>query len=205
MDIQKDSNKESLALNFNVPNVLTALRLLLTVAIVCLLILDGVSNRLLLGILLLIAWSTDWMDGYFARKLKQVSEFGALFDLTVDRIILDSISILSVFWMYWSRTSSQVPFTPYPYLGLIWAVDLTLLSGIVIFLYKRHSHAGSYPLPRPTLLAKLTFPAQMITLILAVAGLGPDILLAVFMYLTMIITIIGAASYLKKGGYVFIK
>jgi phosphatidylglycerophosphate synthase len=205
MDNQKDSNKESLALNFNVPNVLTALRLLLTVAIICLLILDGVSNRLLLGILLLIAWSTDWMDGYFARKLKQVSEFGALFDLTVDRIILESISILSVFLMYWSRTSSQVPFTPYPYLGLIWAVDLTLISGIVIFLYKRRSHVGSYPLPRPTLLAKLTFPAQMITLILAVAGLGPDILLAVFMYLTMIITIIGAASYLKKGGYVFIK
>jgi phosphatidylglycerophosphate synthase len=205
MDDRQDLNKDSFKLDLNVPNVLTAFRLLLTIAIICLLVQNGVSNRLLLGILLFIAWSTDWMDGYFARKLRQISEFGALFDLTVDRVILDSISILSVFWIYWSRTSDLVPFTPFPYLGLVWAVDLILISGIVIFLYKRRSHVGNYPLPRPTLMAKLTFPAQMITLILAVSGLGPDILLAVFMYFTMIITIIGAASYLKKGGYVFLK
>jgi phosphatidylglycerophosphate synthase len=205
MNNHKDIYKDSFSMDLNVPNFLTVLRLLFAVAIIVLLVHDGVSNRLLLGILLLAAWSTDWMDGYFARRLKRVSDFGAFFDLTVDRIILDSVSILSVFWMYWSRTSGLVPFTPFPYLGLAWAVDLTLLCGIIVFLYKRRVHSDNYPLPRPPLLAKLTFPAQMITLILAVTGLGPDILLAVFMYLTMIITILGTASYLKKGGYVFVK
>ncbi len=205
MNNHKDIYKDSFSIDLNVPNLLTALRLLFTVAIIVLLVQDGVSNRLLLGILLLIAWSTDWMDGYFARRLKQVSDFGAIFDLTIDRVILDSVSILSVFWMYWSRTSALVPFTPFPYLGLAWAVDLTLLCGIIVFIHKRRIHKDNYPLPRPPLLAKLTFPAQMITLILAVTNLGADILLAIFMYLTMTITLIGTASYLKKGGYVFIK
>lgn len=32
--------------------------------------------------------ATDWVDGYLARRLGQVSDFGKLFDPTVDRLLL---------------------------------------------------------------------------------------------------------------------
>jgi cardiolipin synthase (CMP-forming) len=31
--------------------------------------------------------ATDWIDGYLARRLNQVSEFGKIFDPTVDRLL----------------------------------------------------------------------------------------------------------------------
>ena len=31
--------------------------------------------------------ATDWVDGYLARRLNQVSEFGKVFDPTADRML----------------------------------------------------------------------------------------------------------------------
>jgi cardiolipin synthase len=45
------------------------------------------ENRAAAAWILGILGSTDWVDGYLARKLDQRSEFGALFDPTVDRLL----------------------------------------------------------------------------------------------------------------------
>lgn len=43
------------------------------------------------------AW-TDWADGYFARKLDQVSEFGALWDPIADKgLVLGTLAVLAWF------------------------------------------------------------------------------------------------------------
>lgn len=39
-------------------------------------------------VVFLIAASTDWMDGYWARKYGQVTKFGRIFDPFVDKIII---------------------------------------------------------------------------------------------------------------------
>lgn len=39
-------------------------------------------------IVFVIAVSTDWMDGYWARKYGQVTKFGRIFDPFVDKIII---------------------------------------------------------------------------------------------------------------------
>ncbi len=197
--------KASLAINLNVPNYLTLLRVLLTAAAAGLLVMDWAGYRLVAGVVLLAAWSTDWFDGFFARRLGQTTDGGAVFDLITDRILLDTISVVSVILGLWSRTSGLVPFTPFPYLGVAWAVDFTLLIGIMVFIYKRQTRQDDYPLPTPTLLAKLVLPFQVVTLILAVTGIGPDIVLAAVMYVTLAITLAGTVSYLKKGSFVFVR
>lgn len=70
---------------YNVPNMLTSIRLLLAVAVMGLIPLGYFQTGL---IIFLIAVSTDWMDGYWARKYGQVTKLGRIFDPFVDKIII---------------------------------------------------------------------------------------------------------------------
>lgn len=70
---------------WTIPNAFTLLRLLLLP--VFLYVLFGLENRAAAGFLLGGLSATDWVDGYLARRLGQVSEFGKVFDPTVDRLL----------------------------------------------------------------------------------------------------------------------
>ena len=67
------------------PNLVTLLRLL-CLPVFCYLLL-GRGNRAGAAWLLGGLGATDWVDGYLARRLGQVSEFGKVFDPTVDRLL----------------------------------------------------------------------------------------------------------------------
>jgi cardiolipin synthase len=54
---------------------------------VVLYVLFGLENRAAAAWLLGGLGATDWVDGYLARRLGQVSEFGKVFDPTVDRLL----------------------------------------------------------------------------------------------------------------------
>ena len=70
---------------WTIPNAFTLLRLLLLP--VFLYVLFGLENRAAAGFLLGGLSATDWVDGCLARRLGQVSEFGKVFDPTVDRLL----------------------------------------------------------------------------------------------------------------------
>lgn len=70
---------------FNVPNQLTAVRFVLSIVVFVLIPLQSYLAAL---IVFLIAASTDWVDGWYARKYNQVSKFGRMFDPFVDKIII---------------------------------------------------------------------------------------------------------------------
>jgi phosphatidylglycerophosphate synthase len=185
----------------NVPNSLTISRVILTLVAAVFLITGNDPLRISGGIILIVAWATDWLDGFLARRLSQTSVFGAVLDLIADRILMDSISIITIVQGYWQRTQGLMPFTPYPYLVIVWAADFTLLIGLVIFVIKRNR--GPLAFPAPPFISRLAFPVQMLTLVLSVLKFGPDWLLAALMYLTIISTLIASYIYLKKGGYIF--
>ncbi|MGH2683622.1 MAG: CDP-alcohol phosphatidyltransferase family protein [Actinomycetota bacterium] len=69
-----------------VPNLLSALRILFIPAFVGLLLREDtrVAGFLLLGLVV----STDWVDGYLARRTGQVSELGKVLDPLADRLAL---------------------------------------------------------------------------------------------------------------------
>lgn len=189
-----------LSLRCNVPNAVTAVRVVLA-AVIAWLLIQGGAAVLPAGILLIIAWATDGLDGFLARRLGQSTLAGALFDLVADRLLMTPILILSIAGGLWGRTSGLMPFNPYPYAVVAIAADLTILAGIFTFLWKRRHREIEFPLP--TRIARITFSVQMITLVVGVLGIGPATLLAALMYLTIIFTLLASYSYLKKGGYVF--
>jgi cardiolipin synthase len=67
------------------PNVVTFLRLLCLPLFLWLLF--GEGDREIAAWLLGALGATDWVDGWLARRLDQRSEFGAVFDPTVDRLL----------------------------------------------------------------------------------------------------------------------
>lgn len=69
----------------NVPNQLTGLRLVLSVALFCLI---GLHYYWSAFVVFLIAASTDWLDGYYARKYGQVTVLGRILDPFVDKVII---------------------------------------------------------------------------------------------------------------------
>ena len=68
-----------------IPNAITVVRLLLLPVFVYLLF--GAEDRFAAGWLLLGIGSTDWVDGYLARRLNQVSNVGKILDPVADRLL----------------------------------------------------------------------------------------------------------------------
>ena len=77
--------KRSPASVFNLPNQLTGLRLILAVILFGLI---GWECYLASLVLFIIAASTDWLDGYFARKYGQVTTLGRILDPFADKVIV---------------------------------------------------------------------------------------------------------------------
>ena len=196
-----NSADQSLSWSLNIPNAVTTTRVVLAVVIAWLLLQGGATEILLAGILLIVGWVSDGLDGLLARRKGQSTLTGALFDLIADRVLMTPTLILAVAGGLWSRTTGLMPFNPYPYAIVVVAADLTVLAGVFTFIWKRRRRAIEFP--APTLIARITYSVQMPTLVVGVLGIGPDMLLAALMYLTIILTLVASYSYLRKGGYVF--
>jgi len=79
-------NSSTLSSNpWNVPNALSTVRLILAI-VVCGCIEWGVWMPAL--VLFVIAASTDWIDGWWARKYQQVTKLGRILDPFVDKVII---------------------------------------------------------------------------------------------------------------------
>jgi CDP-diacylglycerol--glycerol-3-phosphate 3-phosphatidyltransferase len=76
---------------FNLPNQLTGVRLILAVVMF---VLIGTEHYLASTVLFVIAASTDWLDGYCARKYGQVTTFGRILDPFADKVIICGTFIL---------------------------------------------------------------------------------------------------------------
>jgi CDP-diacylglycerol--glycerol-3-phosphate 3-phosphatidyltransferase len=70
------------------PNILTLSRIPILFAVVVLLNLQIKGARTAALILFIIGALTDWADGYYARKLGVVSNFGKLMDALTDKVLM---------------------------------------------------------------------------------------------------------------------
>jgi phosphatidylglycerophosphate synthase len=189
---------QELKLSLNVPNAITALRVVMAVIIACLLF---HREFLAAGILIIIAAATDGLDGLLARRLGQSSLGGSIFDMVADQLLFIPSLILAIIAGLFSRVDGLMPFNPYPYAVLALAGGVAVFAGIITYLWKRRSRAMEFP--TPTGVAKVNFWFWLAPLVLAVFNIGPDWLLAGLMYLAIVSSIFTFYSYLKKGSYVF--
>lgn len=78
---------------FNIPNVLTCLRILL-VPVLVVVLLTKFEGKEFVGLgLFLIAALTDFLDGYIARRFGLVTQLGKLLDPAADKILTSAVFI----------------------------------------------------------------------------------------------------------------
>lgn len=102
-----------MAIPRQLPNAITIARIPLAVVFFVLLLLGGTYGsddivvRWVAGVLFVIAISTDWVDGYLARKYDIVSDFGKLWDPIADKLLTGAgfvgLAILGE-WPWWVVT-----------------------------------------------------------------------------------------------------
>jgi phosphatidylglycerophosphate synthase len=194
----KKASENELRLPLNVPNIITAVRLVMA-GVVAWLLLQG--EFFAAGALLVVAAATDGLDGLLARRLGQSSLGGSLFDLVTDEILFIPNLIIAVIMGLFSKADGLMPFNPYPYAVFALAGGVTVLAGVGTYIWKRRTRVFEFP--TPTGITKLNFWFWLAPLVIAIFGIGPGWLLAVLMYLAIISTALSFYSYLKKGSYVF--
>ena len=98
-------------MKFNVPTKLTFFRLILSVVIIILMLFPfyriGFEFKtflfhsilidvkyVLCGVIFILASFTDYLDGYLARKNKEVTDFGKFSDAIADKVLVNSVLII---------------------------------------------------------------------------------------------------------------
>jgi len=80
----------------NIPNLLTALRVLLIPIFIVVFYLPVEGAYFTAALIFTIAALTDWLDGYLARKLGQTTAFGAFLDPVADKLMVACALVLIV-------------------------------------------------------------------------------------------------------------
>lgn len=80
----------------NVPNILTLSRLLATIPLVALVLVDQQTAYLIATAIFALGSITDTLDGQLARKYHLVSRLGVFLDLTADKVFVSAVLIALV-------------------------------------------------------------------------------------------------------------
>jgi len=87
--------------NFNLPNFITSIRILISLCVPFMIIYGDFEMRVAAGILGVAAVSTDWLDGWLARKYNEVTKLGKMLDPIADKVyVLLTLSIFAYLGMY---------------------------------------------------------------------------------------------------------
>jgi len=141
-------------------NALSAARVLAAVPISVLLLEGSPGSRTWALVLVVLAIATDFLDGFFARRLHQVSELGKVIDPLADKIAVAAVGVILVI-------EGSLPLW---YVGLVLARDLLILAGgLVIRSRKRIIPQSNWP-------GKIAVSAIALVMLLAIIdrpGLEP--------------------------------
>jgi len=186
---KKELKKEVL---LNVPNSITLSRLILSFVFVYILFEN--YSRVLIFFVFTVAAITDWFDGYFARKLKQTSKFGARMDQIIDRVFtVVIVGSLVIYLMTHGTTSYDnifrlAPDNVYLLLFLCCSREIIGFPGLFIALIRRK------PTYNVKYIGKLTTFVQAFALGAVILELPWAIYLAIA---TGILGILAAFDYLR--------
>ncbi len=177
----------------NLPNLLTLLRIFFVPLLVAALVqehrkltLGGftLTNDLLALAIFLAASGTDLLDGYLARRWKQVTTVGTLLDPIADKLLISAALIALV----------QVHVAP------VWFVILIVAREFAVTGLRSIASSGGYTI-KASELGKTKMVAQVIAVSLFLLGmhwkwLAPWAM--AWMWVVLAFTLISAADYFRK-------
>jgi len=184
-------------MNFNLPNTLTLLRIILIPVIVVLFLSDEASNRFIAFILFLIASITDYLDGVLARYMKQETNFGEFLDPVADKLLVIITLMLLI-------SENQDIFF------LIPALVIVTREFLVIAIRQRLAEVGENVKLSVLLISKIKTATQLISLLLLLYkypmfGYDMYYLGIIFLQLSAFLTMISFFYYVKRSWNVIIK
>jgi CDP-diacylglycerol--glycerol-3-phosphate 3-phosphatidyltransferase len=147
-----------------ISNLLSASRIFLVIPMGYCLVLDFPYHRLWTVGIILIAVATDFLDGFLARKLHQVTDLGKILDPLADKIGIGIYAIL----MAWT---GDVP---------VWFVVFVLLRDILIFSGGLYIHRKKKIVPQSNWPGKIA--VALVALVFFLATIQEDALGRLFTY-----------------------
>jgi CDP-diacylglycerol--glycerol-3-phosphate 3-phosphatidyltransferase len=144
-------------MKFNIPNLVTLLRILVIPIFVLVFYLPFKHHHLVSAIIFAAAALTDFLDGYLARKLKQISPLGEFLDPVADKLIV-AVSLVLLVQSY-----------PSPWLAIP-AVIIVSREIVISALREWMSELGKRQRVAVKGLAKFKTAAQMLAIWLLLAA-----------------------------------
>jgi CDP-diacylglycerol--glycerol-3-phosphate 3-phosphatidyltransferase len=167
---------------FNVPNCITLARMVLVFFVVYMIF--NHYAKLTVAIVFGIAAFTDWLDGFFARRLKQTTTLGARLDQVTDRIFtIVIVGGLLFYFMLYGRDQIMLLF-------LVCSREIIGSFGLVIRLIRNQD---AY---KVRYIGKVVTFVQSFTIAFIIVGFSWSIYPAV---LTCILGIMAGIDYVKDS------
>lgn len=176
----------------NLPNTLTLVRIVLVPLLVVVLLTEfegrrifGVTKELVAAAIFAIASITDWLDGYLARRRRQVTWLGQVLDPIADKLLTSAAFISLV----------QLGVAP------AWMVALIIGREFAVTGLRSLAHARGFTIPASRL-GKIKMSLQVATILLLIVGWGPLPALAplgrVMLWVVLMAAVVSAADYYRQ-------
>ena len=172
----------------NLPNKLTTFRVVLIPFFVFFLLTDLVGNWgkwIALGIFI-VASLTDFLDGYLARKLNLVTNFGKFMDPLADKLLVCSAMICLI-------EKGAIP---------SWIVTIIIAREFIISGFRLIASDNGVVIAA-SYWGKFKTVFQMAMVILMIADIAVlNVVTQIVMWISLVLTVISLVDYLKKNWHV---
>ena len=176
----------------NLPNALTLGRIFLVPLLVVVLLTNrrdfvvlGVSKEMLGALIFGVASLTDWLDGFLARRRKQVTDLGQWMDPLADKLLVTAALVSLV----------------YLELAPAWMVTVILGREFFVTVLRSIAHARGHALPASPL-GKIKLVAQVAAILILILGKGHMqqyfVLGQIALWVATIAALVSAADYSRR-------
>ena len=176
----------------NLPNTLTLVRMFLVPLLVVVLLTEfegrqilGMSKEIVGAVIFASASITDWLDGYLARRRRQVTWLGQMLDPIADKLLTSAAFISLV----------QLGLAP------AWMVAIIIGREFAITALRSLAYSRGVTIPASPL-GKIKMGSQVTAILLLIVGWGPVPQLALLGYaalwVVMAAAIVSAVDYYRR-------
>ena len=176
----------------NLPNAITLGRIFLVPILVVVLLtkfdgwdLFGVNKEILGALIFAVASLTDWLDGYVARRRKQVTGLGQWMDPLADKLLVTAALVSLV----------------YLELAPAWMVVVILSREMAVTVLRSIAHARGNTLPASPI-GKIKMVAQVAAILILILGQGHlqgfFVLGQIALWIATIAALVSAVDYARR-------
>jgi CDP-diacylglycerol--glycerol-3-phosphate 3-phosphatidyltransferase len=189
----------------NLPNILTMLRIVAIPVFVLVFYLPISWGHPAAAFIFALACITDWLDGYLARSMKQMTRFGAFLDPVADKLMVSIALVMIVAEAQFQFVSATSKMFALPaFMITIPAAIIVSREVIVSALREWMAEIGKHKSVVVSNLGKVKTTIQMIALVVLIycdptTSASIIVLGYVLLYVAVILTIWSMVIYLKAA------